>query len=114
MKDHMKYKEYYGTVHYNDDDEVFYGKIEGIRSLVSYEGSDVKSLKQAFQESVDDYLETCAEQSIIPEKSFKGSFNVRVGDQLHRKAMEYAWAHDTNLNTVTKDALSEYFIAHGA
>jgi len=114
MKDHMKYKEYYGTVHYNDDDELFYGKLDGIRSLISYEGSDVKSLKQAFQESVNDYLETCAEKSITPEKPFKGTFNVRVGEKLHRKSMEYAWAQDTNLNTVTKDALSEYFLTHGA
>ncbi|HBN22903.1 MAG TPA: toxin-antitoxin system HicB family antitoxin [Holosporales bacterium] len=114
MKDHMKYKDYYGSVHYNNEDEVFYGKVEGIRSLTSYEGTDVKSLKQAFEEAVDDYLETCAEQSTTPEKPFKGSFNVRVGEQLHRKSMEYAWAHNTNLNTITKEALSEYFSSHGA
>lgn len=114
MKDHMKYKEYYGSVHYNDEDELFYGKIEGIKSLISYEGEDVKSLKKAFEESVEDYLEICKEKSIIPEKPFKGSFNVRVGNKLHRKAMEYAWNHDTNLNTVAKEALTEYFAVHGA
>jgi predicted HicB family RNase H-like nuclease len=114
MKDHMKYKEYYGSVHYNDEDELFYGKVESIKSLISYEGSDVKSLKKAFQESVDDYLETCAEQDITPEKPFKGTFNVRVGEKLHRKGMEYAWAHNTNLNTITKEALSEYLATHSA
>lgn len=112
MKDHMKYKDYYGSVHYNDEDEVFYGKVEGIKSLISYEGHDVKTLKDAFQESVDDYLQTCAEQNIIAEKPFKGSFNIRVGDHLHRKAMEYAWAHDTTLNTIAKEAFTEYFDAH--
>ncbi len=114
MKDHMKYKEYYGSVHYNDEDELFYGKVEGIKSLISYEGNDVKSLKEAFKESVEDYLQTCAELNLHPEKPFKGSFNIRVGDKLHRKAMEYAWHHGTNLNTVAKEALTEYFESHSA
>jgi len=112
MKDHMKYKDYYGSVHYNDEDEVFYGKIEGIKSLVSYEGKDVKTLKKAFKESLEDYIQTCKKQGIEIEKPFKGSFNVRVGNRLHRKAMEYAWANDTNLNTIAKEALSEYFSSH--
>jgi predicted HicB family RNase H-like nuclease len=114
MRDHMQYKGYYGCVHYNDEDEVFYGKVEGIRSLISYEGGDVHSLKEAFKESIDDYLNICKEKSIEPEKPFKGSFNVRVGNRLHRKAMEYAWAHDTNLNTIAKEAFTEYFELHGA
>tara|TARA_B110000305_G_C18789601_1_gene337705 strand:+ start:121 stop:465 length:345 start_codon:yes stop_codon:yes gene_type:complete len=114
MKDHMKHREYYGSVSYNDDDEIFYGKVEGIKSLISYEGLDVNSLKEAFRKGVDDYLTTCQMDNIIPEKSFKGSFNVRVGDHLHRKAQEYAWAHDTNINTITKEALVEFFATHEA
>lgn len=62
MKDYMTYKGYYGSVHYSDEDQVFFGKIEFIRSLISFEGTDVKSLKASFQESVDDYLETCREK----------------------------------------------------
>jgi len=49
MKDLMKYKDYFGTVHYSDEDEVFYGKLAFIRSLVTYEGTDVKSLKEALR-----------------------------------------------------------------
>ena len=48
MKDTMEYKGYFGSVHYNDDDKVFYGKLEFIRALVSYEGTDVVSLRAAF------------------------------------------------------------------
>jgi predicted HicB family RNase H-like nuclease len=51
MKDLMEYKGYYGSVHYSDDDQVFHGKIEFIRSLVSYEGTDVKGLRTAFKGS---------------------------------------------------------------
>lgn len=55
----MIYKGYFGSVHYNDQDQVFYGKIEFIRALASYEGTDVKSLKRAFESAVDDYLIFC-------------------------------------------------------
>lgn len=52
----MKYKDYFGSVNYSDADGVFYGKLEGIRDLVSYEGQDVDSLRTSFEQIVDDYL----------------------------------------------------------
>jgi len=55
MKDMMEYKGYYGSVHYSDDDKVFYGKVEYIRSLVTYEGIDVPSLRKAFEEAVESF-----------------------------------------------------------
>ena len=50
MKDMMTYKGYYGSVHYNDDDQVFHGKLEFVNALVNYEGDDVKGLKSSFIE----------------------------------------------------------------
>jgi predicted HicB family RNase H-like nuclease len=73
MKDLMNYKDCFGSVHYNDDDRVFHGKVEFIRALVSYEGTDVASLRKAFEEAVDDYLELCREQGHEPEKPRKVS-----------------------------------------
>ncbi|MDO9080380.1 MAG: hypothetical protein Q7U44_06225 [Desulfuromonadales bacterium] len=65
----IKHKGYFGSVHYNSDDRIFFGKIEFIRSLVSYEGQDAAdSLKAAFHEAVDDYLATCTEIGREPEK----------------------------------------------
>ena len=108
MKDMMSYKGYYGSVHYSDEDRIFHGKIEFIRSLVSYEGSDVESLHAAFIEAVDDYLELCTEEGKKPDKPFKGSFNVRTGSDLHRKAVLYARAKGTNLNKIVSEALEKY------
>jgi predicted HicB family RNase H-like nuclease len=65
MKDLMKYKAYFGSVHY-DDDRVFHGKVEFIRALVSYEGTDVASLRKAFEEAVEDYLEIRRSRKTIP------------------------------------------------
>lgn len=108
MKDMMAYKGYYGSVHYNDEDQVFHGKIEFIRSLVSYEGTDVKSLRKAFKEAVDDYLELCKEELKEPEMPFKGSFNVRTGSDLHRRAMLFAKSKGMNMNSIITDALEKY------
>ncbi len=108
MKDMMQYKGYYGSVRYSDEDLVFFGKIEYIRSLVNYEGTDVKSLKQAFEEAVEDYLELCESEGVEPDQPFKGSFNVRTGSDLHRKATLFAREKGLNLNSVVTEALEKY------
>lgn len=108
MKDTMFYKGYIGSVHYSDEDQVFYGKLEYIKSLVNYEGTDVQSLKQSFEEAVDDYLDLCEKERIEPDQPFKGSFNVRAGSELHRKAALYAKEKGLNLNKVVTEALEQY------
>ena len=108
MNDMMHYKEYFGSVHYSDEDKIFFGKIEFIRSLINYEGTDVESLQQSFEEAVDVYLQLCQDKSIEPDKSFKGSFNVRTGSELHRKVAIYAKEQGVNLNKVVTEALEQY------
>lgn len=108
MKDMMEFKGYYGSAHYSDEDKVFYGKIEYIRSLVTYEGIDVVSLQKAFRDSIEDYLESCKEHNISPEKPFKGTFNVRLSSELHRKAVLTAYERHINLNTIVSEALDSY------
>ena len=104
----MEYKAYIGSVDYSSEDEVFHGKLEGIRDLVTYEGTDVKSLKCAFQEAVDDYLQTCEEKNKAPELPFKGSFNVRVGRDLHKRAAIFSTEHKRKLNAVVSEALERF------
>ena len=108
MKDMMTYKDYTGSVHYSDEDRVFFGKVEYIRSLISYEGTDVDSLRQDFEEAVDDYLELCEEKKREPERPFKGSFNVRTGSDLHRRAALVAKDKGIHLNKLVVEALESY------
>lgn len=86
MKDMMEYRGYLGSVQYSAEDHVFYGKVEYIRSLITFEGTDVASLESVFVEAVDDYLETCQELGRTPETPFKGTVNVRTGQARHRRA----------------------------
>ena len=60
MTTKLEHKGYIGSIDYNDEDEVFHGRLELIRDLVTYEGTDAKTLRQAFREAVDDYMTDCA------------------------------------------------------
>jgi predicted HicB family RNase H-like nuclease len=97
-------------VHYSDDDQLFFGKIEYIRSLVNYEGTTVGNLRRAFKEAVEDYLKLCQNEGMEPDQSFRGSFNVRTGCDLHRKAALYAKENGLNLNKVVTEALNQYLL----
>lgn len=111
MSNYLKYKEYLATVEYSTEDEVFYGKLFGINDLVTFEGASVKEIKSAFEEAVDDYIETCKEVNKKPEKSFKGSFNVRVPSELHKDAAFIAVQNNVSLNDFVKGAI-QYAIKH--
>src|SRR6476620_7272592 len=109
MNDILEYKNYYATVHFNADDEVFHGKIIGINDLVNFEGTTVSQLKKAFHEAVDDYLETCKSLGKEPEKVYKGSFNIRIPAELHREAARRAALKNMSLNDYVRYAL-DYLI----
>ena len=59
MKKTMNYKGYTGSVEFSKADGIFYGKVQEIRSLISYEGANVKELEEEFHGAVDDYLALC-------------------------------------------------------
>jgi len=103
----IKYKDYVGSVEFDEDARLFYGKLLFVRALVSYEASDAEGLVSAFHQAVDDYLDQCAAGSIEPEKPFKGSFNVRPGPDLHRRASVAALRADMSLNAFVTKALEE-------
>lgn len=107
MIDRLKYKEFIGSVHFSAEDEVFFGKIEGINDLITFEGNSVKLLKKAFVEAVEDYTILCKEAGKQIFKSFKGSFNVRIKPELHSKAFEKALLEGKTLNQFVQEAIEK-------
>lgn len=107
MKDVLNYKEFIGSVHFSADDKVFYGKVEGINDLITFEGETVKELTDAFQYVVDEHIKDCESEEKAPEKSYKGSFNVRLTPELHRKIAMSAKMHGESINKFVSDALSK-------
>ncbi len=103
----LKYKGYIGSVSYSEPDKVFFGKIEGIDGLVNYEGESVQELTTAFQEAVDDYLIFCEEHNCKPEKSYTGTFNIRISPATHRQIANLATEAGISINAFVKKALDE-------
>lgn len=100
MNNIIQYKGYVGSVEFSENDNVLFGKVQGIRSLISYEGTTVQELLDDFHGAVDDYLALCAEEGIEPEVPYKGSVNIRFKKpDTHRRAAIYALTHDQSLNS---------------
>ncbi len=111
MIDRIKYKEFIGSVHFSADDDLFFGKIEGVNDLVTFEGNTVIQLKKAFKEAVEDYLDLCKQTGKEIFKSFKGSFNVRINPELHSLAFEKTALEGKTLNQFVQDAI-EHKVKH--
>ncbi|MFZ2449427.1 MAG: type II toxin-antitoxin system HicB family antitoxin [Methylovulum miyakonense] len=100
---HFNYKGYQGSVKVSVEDHCLHGKIEFIGDLVNYEADTVSELEKEFRLAVDSYLETCKATGMEPKKPFKGSFNVRIGQELHEKAAKRASDIGKSLNEYIKD-----------
>ena len=109
MNNVMKYKGYWAEIRYSDDDQCFYGIIEGLKNTsISFEGTTVKELKKDFKEAIDYYLKDCKENNEEPEKQCKGSLNVRLGVELHNKAKMKSIEKNISINELIKEALILY------
>ena len=107
MNNTIQYKGYVGSVEFSEEDGIFYGKVMGIRSLISYEGENAHDLIEDFHEAVDDYLEECKSDGKKPEVAFKGSFNIRISPELHKQIYIYAAAHQISINHYIEETLEE-------
>ena len=107
MNNTMEYKGYVGSVEFSEEDALFYGKVLGIRALISYEGTNAAELVADFHGAVDDYLEVCAQSGTEPEKAYKGSFNVRISPELHKQAVIAAMSHNMSLNRFVETSIQQ-------
>ena len=114
MKNTMEYKGYVGSIEFSEADGVFFGKVQGIRSLISYEGTNASELIADFHGAVDDYLAHCEEEGHEPEVAYKGSLNIRLGSGLHKRAAIYAVSQQQSLNSFIEEAVRDKLAAVNA
>ena len=108
MKNTMSYKDFYGSVEFSDEDNVFFGRIIGINDRITYEGDTVINLRNDFIEAVDEYIETCLQLGKMPEKAYKGTFNVRIAPALHKQLALYSASNGKSLNSTVEEAIRKY------
>ena len=111
MNNTMEYKGYVGSVEFSETDGLFFGKVLGIRSLISYEGTTAAELVSDFHGAVDDYIVLCKEEGTEPEVAYRGSFNIRIGSERHKRVAIYAIAHQQTLNAFIAEAVDEKLAA---
>lgn len=109
MDNIIEYKGYWAKVKYSDEDECFYGKVEGLKkALILFEGTTVKELKKDFKDAIDEHLRLCEETNTDPERQCKGSLNVRLGAELHSKAKMKSIEQNISINELIKNAVAMY------
>ena len=103
----MTYKGYAATIEYSDDDECFIGHIVGIKDRVGFHGESVKELREAFEEAVDDYLETCAAVGKEPQKPYSGKLMLRISPELHASIATASQVSGKSINQWISGVLSQ-------
>jgi predicted HicB family RNase H-like nuclease len=101
----MEYKGYIGKVELDEAAGILHGEVINIRDVITFEGTSVDEVQKAFRESVDDYLDFCAQRNESPEKPFSGKFVIRLPAELHRKAYIQAKLADKSLNSWVTEVL---------
>ena len=101
----LSYKGFYGSVNFSAAADVFYGKVEGVQDLVSFEGATVKELRQEFQKAVEDYISFCKKNGNPIQKSLMGSFNIRIKPDTHQRAALAALQKNISLNQLVQQAI---------
>lgn len=107
MSNTIEYNGYIGTIEYSQEDKCFFGKIDMINDLVTFEATNANDLEENFKNAVDEYIETCKQLGREPQKAFKGVFNVRTGSELHMAAVRNALKMGVSLNSYIKSLIEK-------
>ena len=107
MKDVLRYKDFIGSVHFSAEDACFFGKLEGIDDLATFEGRDVAGLARSFREAVDDYIGLCRQTGKPLFRSYAGTFNIRMPAELHQKAARKSALLGISLNQLVQRAVEK-------
>ena len=103
----MRYRDYAAHIEYSDEDHCFVGHIAGIRDIVGFHGESVSELRAAFEEAVDDYLETCTKLGRTPQKPYSGKLFLRIDPALHARVATLAEAEGKSINLWAQEVLQQ-------
>ncbi|HEV3165124.1 MAG TPA: type II toxin-antitoxin system HicB family antitoxin [Isosphaeraceae bacterium] len=103
----MNYKGYIGHSEVDESTGLIFGEVFGLRDVITYQGRTVDEARQSFVESIDLYLQTCAEEGLKPDKPFSGKMLVRTKPEVHRALAAQAKAEGKSLNQLTTRVLTK-------
>ena len=103
----MEYKGYLSRIEFDDGANIFHGEVINIRDVITFQGKSVDELRQAFEDSVEDYLSFCAERGEEPDKPFSGRFTVHLSPEQHRKVILAAEKARKGIEVWVEEALAQ-------
>jgi predicted HicB family RNase H-like nuclease len=98
MMENLTYNGYTGSAEVSVADDCLHGRLLFVNDLITYEGQTLAELKKSFRDAVDRYASYCHSVGKSPEKPCSGTFNVRLGPDLHRQAATAAMISGSTLN----------------
>jgi len=101
----MNHKGYTARHEYDERDNIFVGRVLGLRSIISFHGETVSDLRHEFEVAIEDFLRDCKEQGIKPEKPASGKLMLRVSPEIHGAALFAAQASGKSLNQWATEVL---------
>ena len=113
MSELLQYKGYHGTVAFDAEDGILVGAVIGVQDSLNYNGSSVDEITQSFHDCIDGYLEMCRAIGREPDKEYRGSFNVRISPELHRKIDIAAKDQGVSLNQYVQQSLEKSLCPRG-
>ncbi len=103
----MRYRGYPARIEYSDEDECFVGQVAGIRDMITFHGENVGEVREAFEEAVEFYLETCTERGETPNRPYSGKLLLRIEPEVHAAVAEAAEISGVSINRWAGERLSE-------
>lgn len=103
----MTYNGYSARVEFDERDEIFVGRVLGIRVMISFHGATVAQLRKGFEAAVRDYLADCRERGLRPEKPVSGKVLLRLPPEVHGAALVAAQAAGKSLNQWATEVLQD-------
>jgi len=102
----MTHKGYPARIEYSEEDGCFVGHIVGINDIVGFHGETVAELRAAFEEAVDDYLETCVKLGRPAQKPYSGNLMLRVSPEIHAAVAAAAEVNGKSINQWATELLA--------
>ena len=109
MSSMLEYKGYHASIEYDAEDNIFVGEVFGIVDSLNFHGTSVEELNEMFRQCIDNYLDLCKKIGKSPDKEFKGTFNVRIPPEMHRRAALEAAKKKITLNQYVMQAIDQSF-----
>ena len=103
----MEYDGYHAKIEYDQVDQIFVGNVIGINDSIGFHGKSVQELQEKFKTAIEDYVEFCKQAGKNPEREFKGSFNVRLKPEQHKKVALYAANEGITINQFVSRAIDD-------